>query len=255
MSDTIYSLPGATFFSELDNAPTGLVGTVGVQIIRKSDGAVVLARTTAGIVESPTGSGRYVFTGIAPAEKAAFTVFWDIGSVSPSTTASDDLVVTANPPGPPEPIPSAISGRSYAYASLQDVQSFLPGVNFMATSAKPGATQVANFLNLASDDLDSLLGTLDYSVPIATTATQAMEMLRNWTTIGAAYRTAIAMPQGKESKHAETYGKEWTAILKSIESGQRFLPDASRAVGRLPRSASADPCPPVFTRAGSQNLR
>jgi hypothetical protein len=101
MSDTIYTAPGATFHSSLDNAPTGLVGTVGVQIIRKSDEAVVTARTTAGIVESPAGSGRYVATLVAPAVKADYTVFWDTGSVTPTTTASDELVVTAT--GFPEP--------------------------------------------------------------------------------------------------------------------------------------------------------
>lgn len=100
MSDTIYARPGEAFYSELDNAPTGLVGTLGVRIIDKSDESIVLARTTAGIVESPAGSGRYKFTGTAPEMKGDYSVFWDTGEVSPGTTASDDLVVTHDPPVP-----------------------------------------------------------------------------------------------------------------------------------------------------------
>lgn len=144
--------------------------------------------------------------------------------------------------------------RPYAYAALADVESLLSGVNFTATSAKPNATQVANFLNLASDDLDSLLANVDYVTPIPTTATAGMEMLRSWTALGAAYRAAMAMPQGKESKHAETYGAEWKAILTSIEGGKRFLPDVPRISSKLPRSAGPEG-PPVFTRDGSQTLR
>lgn len=98
MSDTIYSLPGAVFYSELDNAPTGLVGTVAVRLLRKSDDVTVTARTTAGIVESPADSGRYKATMVAPNVEGAYTVFWDKGEVTPTTTATDDLVVTANLP-------------------------------------------------------------------------------------------------------------------------------------------------------------
>jgi hypothetical protein len=96
MSDTIYAHPGAVAFSELDGAPTGLVGTIGYRIIRKSDNVEVVARTTAGIIESPAESGRYQATFTAPTAKGEYTVFWDLGTVSPETTTADDLVVTNN---------------------------------------------------------------------------------------------------------------------------------------------------------------
>lgn len=96
MSDTIYARSGKPFFSELDNAPTGLVGTIGVQVLRKSDNVAVVARTTTGIVESPAGSGRYVFSGTAPLAAGSYTVFWDQGSVTPETTAADDLEVVTS---------------------------------------------------------------------------------------------------------------------------------------------------------------
>lgn len=94
MSEDINSKPSAAFESKLLNAPTGLVGTLHVQIIRDTDQVVISPRTTAGIVESPLLSGRYVFTGTAPAASGRYTVLWDKGSVTPENTAGDTLVVT-----------------------------------------------------------------------------------------------------------------------------------------------------------------
>jgi hypothetical protein len=144
------------------------------------------------------------------------------------------------------------------YAATSDVESLLSGVVLSATS-RPTASQVANLLVLASNELDSMLGLVDYSVPIPTSATASIEMARSWTSIGAAYKTAMSMPQGKESKHAEVYGAEWRAILQGIEAGQRYLPDAAREGSKMPRHAEADTADPegnpVFTRAESQTLR
>jgi hypothetical protein len=252
MSDTIYSGPGATFYSDLDNAPTGLVGTVGVRIIRKSDEATVLARTTAGIVEVPAGSGRYVATLVAPLTQGDFTVFWDTGTVTPTTTATDDLVVTNNPPtGGVEP---GGGTRPYSYAAAADVQTLLAGVVFTATS-RPSATQVANQLAQVSDEIDSVLAPLDYQTPVPTGATVSIEMLRSWTSLGAAYKAAMAMPQGKDSKHAAEYGKEWRALLSNVESGRRQLPDAPRVASKAPRSGTPDLAAPVFNRANSRTMR
>lgn len=240
MSDTIYSAPGATFFSELDSAATGLVGTVGVRLIRKSDEVVVTARTTAGIVEFPAGSGRYVFTGTAPAVAGAYTVFWDTGTVTPSTTASDDLVVTYNlPTGGAEPPGGS---RPYSYATLADVSGMIPGFT-PATSSKPTASQVLGHISNVANELEAAFSVLDYQTPIPTTATASMDIMRSYVTIGAAYRTAMAMPQGKDSKHAADYGAEWRAILSSIESGRRELPDAPRQGGKRTRSAGGRSAP------------
>jgi hypothetical protein len=93
----IYVRPGLTFTAILSSAPTGLVGTLGVRLLDPT-GAIVIARTTSGIAEVPAGSGEYVGTLVAPVTSGAFIVFWDNGVVSPSTTASEELTVTASPP-------------------------------------------------------------------------------------------------------------------------------------------------------------
>ncbi len=236
MSDAIYSAPGATFYSELDNAPTGLVGSIGVRIIRKSDETTVTARSTEGIVESPAGSGRYKATLEAPDAAGDYTVFWDTGTVSPSTTASDDLIVTYDlPTGGVEPPPGG--GRAYAYASYADVRAHLTFVSTWTATTKPNATQVHQHIVNAADELDSALRVADYSVPIPTTATEGMEALRVWSSIGAAAAVAMAMPQGSSGKHGDALTKRWTALLKDIEEGKRQLPVGRETTRSRPRFA------------------
>lgn len=148
-----------------------------------------------------------------------------------------------------------LDGRPYSYAAVTDVAALIPGATFGATSAKPGASQVGHFLDQCSNELDALLASVDYAVPVATGATASIEMLRSWTSIGGAYRTAMAMPQGKDSKHAEAYGKEWTAILGRIEKGKVELPDAPRSPVKVARGGqSGVDCGPTFVR-GDARLR
>jgi hypothetical protein len=144
--------------------------------------------------------------------------------------------------------------RPYSYAALSDVTGYIAGATFGA-STRPTASQVANGIDLCADELDSLLSRLDYATPLPTTATASVDMARAWVTVGGAYRAAMAMPQGRESKHAEAYGKEWKALLESLEGGKRSLPDAPK----LKRTRSPAVAPgseePTFTRANAQTLR
>jgi hypothetical protein len=113
----IAAAPGATFEASLQNAPTGLVGTIGVRIM-DGQGATTTARTTTGIVETPAGSGIYVATLTAPTTAGTYQVVWDTGSVTPSTTAVDDLIVTSTA--------SAVSVPSGAdLTTLAAVRSFM----------------------------------------------------------------------------------------------------------------------------------
>src|SRR4051794_23381022 len=98
----IYSAPGVTFETTLSGAPTGLVGTLGIRILDNA-GGTALARTTAGIAEFPAGSGFYAVTLTAPSTAGQYTVMWDTGSVSPSTTFTDDLIVTSSAAGTSTP--------------------------------------------------------------------------------------------------------------------------------------------------------
>lgn len=88
---TIYAHINETFEATADGAPSGLVGTIGVQI---TDGAVVVSpRTTSGIVELPANSGVYVATLTAPSDAGDYDVVFDTGGESP-VFASEDLIVS-----------------------------------------------------------------------------------------------------------------------------------------------------------------
>jgi hypothetical protein len=91
---SIYAPASSTFTAEFHGAATGLVGTVAVQVLDAA-GTVVIARSSAGIVEAPAGSGVYIATRTAPATAGAYTVLWDTGTVTPDTTAIEDLEVAA----------------------------------------------------------------------------------------------------------------------------------------------------------------
>ncbi len=92
---TIYADPGASFEASVSNAPTGLVGTIGVQILDGAGGTTV-TRSTAGIVEFPAGSGNYQVTLTAPSTRGSYQILWDEGVISPSTTASEQLEVSTS---------------------------------------------------------------------------------------------------------------------------------------------------------------
>jgi len=144
--------------------------------------------------------------------------------------------------------------RPYSYAALSDITGYIAGATFGA-STRPTASQVVNSIELSADELDSLLSRLDYAVPIPTGATQSMDMARGWVTVGGAYRAAMAMPQGKESKHADAYGREWKALLESLEGGKRSLPDAPKIKRARSPAVAPGSEESTFTRANAQTLR
>jgi hypothetical protein len=133
----IYAAPGATFTIRLNDAPTGLVGTLGVQVF-DSEEVVVIARTTAGITEFPAGSGQYVTTLKAPSTAGAYIVFWDDGVISPGTVATEELVVTTSPP-------AAIAG-----SDLTDVASVRQLMQ-KTTSDKLQDPDIETLIHQASD--------------------------------------------------------------------------------------------------------
>lgn len=150
--------------------------------------------------------------------------------------------------------------RPYAYASLPDVANHLTffksagqtQATFTATS-QPNATQVSQFLHDISDELDSRLAQHDYTVPIATGATSAFDLLNNWTSIGAAMHAAAAMPQGSSSKHLEFLERRWNAILTALDKGETVIARAAKQTTlskvRFPAApASGVGASPYFTR-------
>lgn len=82
------------FTASASGAASGLVGTIGVQVVN-SDAVVVIDHTTADIIELVAGSGVYLWTAsAAPATIGSYEVIWDNGDES---FASEDMLVVAAP--------------------------------------------------------------------------------------------------------------------------------------------------------------
>lgn len=114
---SLWVAPGASFEATVQGFTSGLVGAIGVRIL-DNVGGTTSARTTAGIIEFPAGSGHYAATLTAPDVAGSYTVFWDTGVVSPSTTAAEDLTVTTTTPGGAVAQPGDLT-------TLEAVRSFL----------------------------------------------------------------------------------------------------------------------------------
>src|SRR4051794_139025 len=88
----IYADPGATETATLDQAPTGLAGTLKFKVL-DSTGAVALAETTVGISEIDTGIYAKTFT--VPSTKGDYVIVWTNGT----TKAAEGLAVGVDAPG------------------------------------------------------------------------------------------------------------------------------------------------------------
>lgn len=116
MPDGVVSAPGATIYPRLEWSVSGLVGTIGVRIIRDSTGIEALARQTTGIAETPATSAQYVATLTAPTAGGEYTILWDNGSLTPGNSASEDLLVTSS---------SVAAATGVDLCSLADVKAYL----------------------------------------------------------------------------------------------------------------------------------
>jgi hypothetical protein len=115
----IYAQADTEFEATTDPVPSGLVGTIGVQITDTPTGTVVTPRITSGIIESPAGSGLYAITLTAPSTAGTYSIIWDTGGSTPKY-GREDLVVTTG-------FPSAVVPSGPHYASEADVVAYIEG--------------------------------------------------------------------------------------------------------------------------------
>jgi hypothetical protein len=137
------------FTATASGATPGLVGTIGVQVV-DDNGTVVIARTTADIIELAAPSGVYAWSSATgPATIGRYSIIWDNGS---DVFAQEDMLVVAAPiatagaSGAP-PYPTIGTIRSQA----QQAQRMVRGRAFVASytfgddgDAQPDAETVVN---------------------------------------------------------------------------------------------------------------
>lgn len=104
-----YLRPGQSYETTAVNFPPNQVGTIGLRILDDA-GGVVTARLTAGIIETPAGSGHYAKTLVAPLLEGEYTALWDSdagGVANQFNSAADVFTVTANAAAVVSPAPGA----------------------------------------------------------------------------------------------------------------------------------------------------
>jgi hypothetical protein len=129
----IHANPGDTITPTAIGFATGLTGTLGLTIL-DSAGAIVTARSTASIVETPTGDHGdplYTATRSAPDDAGDYQLYWDDGA---GNEAYEDLTVDFDEPP---------SGS--AFATAVDLEARL-GITFTAAEE----TRAAALLQIAT---------------------------------------------------------------------------------------------------------
>lgn len=91
---SIYAVGGATIEAVLFALETGRVGTYRVSILNTPGTTYFLNPTTAGISESPAGSGLYAWSGTAPVTIGQYSIVWDAGT-NAGVLGTEDLYITA----------------------------------------------------------------------------------------------------------------------------------------------------------------
>lgn len=115
----IAATAGQPFVAYVDGAPTGLVGTIGVQVRDENDN-VIITRTTIGISEVEPGSGIYQWNApAAPSLPGSYLLLWDTNGTDESW-ASEPMTVLA---GQILPTPYVPPG---AVTDLRDLRVLIP---------------------------------------------------------------------------------------------------------------------------------
>jgi hypothetical protein len=151
--DGIFAKAGDVFYALLDDAPEGLVGTIGYAILKLSDLSVVTARTTAGITEIGT-SGDYRATVTAPATQDVYLIRWDSGGVDPEY-AFERLTVNASGSAP-------TIGTGYGepfYTTQDDLRTRLG----LDETALPNEDATALIVT-AEDWIDRIIGPIEVDI-------------------------------------------------------------------------------------------
>jgi hypothetical protein len=93
MSGILYAAPGASVEATVAGFPSGLAGTVRYRLLDNA-GTTTSGPTTSGITEYPASSGFYAVTFTAPTTAGQYTILWDTGTLGPTTSAPETLIVS-----------------------------------------------------------------------------------------------------------------------------------------------------------------
>lgn len=219
MSDTVYSRPGQPFFADLSNAPVGLVGSLGVQIIDKDGGAVVLARTTAGISEVPAGAGIYVAALVAPEDRGDYLLVWDTEPATPATTSTDDLIITYD-------LPEAVESEVPWEPSVEEVARLV-----WARTKQAGGKRTGSFTDATSPTITEARSIIQMATAIVAAdlgIAPCRDTLRAGARAQAALYASMLIETSYYPEQTESAGSSFQARLKLWEGQLKRLGEEVR---------------------------
>ena len=115
------------------------------------------------------------------------------------------------------------------YATVSDLQGLAPVRKFTANS-QPNASQIVRFLDDGAAHIDGILLAIGYSLPIPTTATQALAIARQGNALYAWSRVENAAPVSDDVERANTAWTDWQESLRlghielALDRGNDVLP-------------------------------
>lgn len=122
-----------------------------------------------------------------------------------------------------------------AYCTMSGIQRLVPHRTFSSTS-KPTNVQAAQVANEIFQQINLLVRTLNYSVPVSSAASQSIGYLKRMNTLGAAAAWEDAAYSGGNEGRSE-YGtamrEQFNVLWKDLRDGKIILADAS-ALGDHP---------------------
>ena len=120
-----------------------------------------------------------------------------------------------------------------AYASLSDIVALTAGRAFTASTI-PNTSQVVGFLDQTAAVIDSMLVEKGYSLPIPTTASSALLLLRQINSLGAWAQTERAAQLSEQRDFSQQMWESSLAMLRAQSSVLDIPKNETRASPRGP---------------------
>lgn len=121
------------------------------------------------------------------------------------------------------------------YATVSDVAALNVGRATYTANTKPTASQVVDYIEEASAELDGILRSRGYTAPVPTTATSARRMLEGYNAIGA-WQKVEHFAEASERK--EEAWRMWMDAKKMLMDGLIELDAPRETTTSVPRAPS-----------------
>lgn len=110
-----------------------------------------------------------------------------------------------------------------AYCTIADVETHV-GLPINAES-QPGRTEVNRIITTVAREIDGVLQAAGYTLPVGPTFLDALEMLKSYNTLGAAYRTWYGAQRGTAVfPAAVSWQTDYREFLKALKKNEIALP-------------------------------